>query len=285
MSEHFEDQGRPLSLFDHLDAADPEITQRIVAHRAAVVESGNRSAAIAAGIGLATAPLALAALASDAFGQSARLPAVVITVLNFALTLEYLESAFYMKGTGTSGLIPASDQPIFAQINSHEAAHVTALQNALGSSARPSPAFDFTAGGTFTDTFTNYSTFLALAQAFEDTGVRAYKGQAPALMPYKSVLTTALTIHSVEARHAAEVRRLRGNFQNQGPYYKGWISNASTDIAAAMATYAGEDNTVQAGIDVTTVSTASRTSITEAFDEPLTMAQVLAIAGNFINQT
>jgi rubrerythrin len=51
---------------------------------------------------------------------------------------------------------------------------------------------------------------LALAQAFEDTGVRAYKGQAANLMSKPDLLTAALQIHSVEARHASEVRRLRG---------------------------------------------------------------------------
>ena len=42
-------------------------------------------------------------------------------------------------------------------------------------------------------------------------------------MPYDAVLTAALTIHSVEARHAAEVRRLRGNFTDQAPN-QGWIT-------------------------------------------------------------
>jgi rubrerythrin len=58
--------------------------------------------------------------------------------------------------------------------------------------------------------FTDYQQFLALAQAFEDTGVRAYKGQAANLMSKPDLLTAALQIHSVEARHASEVRRLRG---------------------------------------------------------------------------
>ncbi|HEY0779994.1 MAG TPA: ferritin-like domain-containing protein, partial [Gemmatirosa sp.] len=268
-------------LLAHLEAEDPEIAERLVSRRMAILQGAGTSAAVAAGIGLATAPVALAALARDAFGQSTRLPAVVITVLNFALTLEYLESAFYMKGVA-SGIIPSSDQAIFNTINTHEAQHVVALKSTLGSSARPSPTFDFTAGGKFPTVFSDYSTFTALAQAFEDTGVRAYKGQAPALMPYKSVLTTALTIHSVEARHAAEVRRLRGGFTNQGPYHKGWIDGAMTDIPGTSGTYAGEDNTVHAGIDLAQHSTASVMHIQEAFDEPLTMAQVLAIAGNFI---
>ena len=81
-----------------------------------------------------------------------------------------------------------------------------------------------TAGGTF-DTFGDYPTFQLLAQGFEDFGVRAYKGQAPNLMASDAVLTAALRIHSVEARHASEIRRLRGQ--------KGWIPG--NDPAATAA--------------------------------------------------
>lgn len=87
------------------------------------------------------------------------------------------------------------------------------------------------------------------------------------------MLTAALDIHSVEARHASEVRRLRG--------LKGWISNAEANGLPA-AIYAGEDNTTQLTINVTTITTAPAVSVTEAFDEPLSMQDVLAIATPFI---
>jgi hypothetical protein len=103
-----------------------------------------------------------------------------------------------------------------------------------------------------------------LSQGFEDTGVRAYKGQAAALMANDAVLTTALQIHSVEARHASAVRRLRGQ--------KGWITGNQTDIAPLAPVYAGEE----VGQGVTSTASA------EAFDEPLTTDQVLAIANLFI---
>lgn len=195
-------------------------------------------------------------------------------ILNFALTLEYLEDAFYQMGLASSGLIPPEDRPIFEQIGKHESAHVALLLGALGSAAVARPDFDFTAGGTFSDVFSNYQTFLALAQGFEDTGVRAYKGQAPGLIPDPDVLTTALQIHSVEARHASEVRRLRGQ--------KGWIVGETTDVAALANIYAGEDNTVHAGTDATTLTMVGRDGVTEAWDEPLTRDAVLAIASPFI---
>ena len=200
----------------------------------------------------------------------------VVDVLNFALTLEYLESTFYTMGLGATNLIPASDVKVFMQISKHESAHVALLKQTITSlSGTPvaMPSFDFTAKGTFSDVFSNYMTFLALSNAFEDTGVRAYKGQAANLMGSGAVLTAALDIHSVEARHASEVRRLRA--------IKGWITNAEPNGLPA-AIYAGEDNTMEGGVDVTTITTVPKASITEAFDETLTMAQVLAIAGPFI---
>jgi Ferritin-like domain len=200
----------------------------------------------------------------------------IVAVLNFALTLEWLESTFYKMGLSASGLIPAADTTVINQISKHETDHVALLQStitSLGGTPVASPSFDFTAGGTYSDVFTNYQTFLALSNAFEDTGVRAYKGAAPSLLGSGAVLTAALDIHSVEARHACEVRRMRG--------LKGWISNAEANGLPA-AIYAGEDNTTQLGINVTTITTAPAVSVTEAFDEPLTMSAVLAIAGPFI---
>lgn len=268
------------------ETIDPEIAERLVSRRAAIAQGASVSAAVAAGLRMASVPVALASISRDVFGQG-RLPAAVVSVLSFALTLEYLERDFYDEGVATTGLIDPADVAIFTTIRDHERVHVDALRAALGASARPSPTFDFTAGngsgaGPFADVFSNYETFKAVAQAFEDTGVRAYKGQAPALRPYDDVLTTALTIHSVEARHASMVRRLRGDFSELGPFHEGWINGDQTDIPGTEPVYAGEANTVHGGLDVTTVTDVDVDAITEAFDEPLTMAQVLAIVDPFI---
>jgi hypothetical protein len=277
-----------LPILHALEASDPEVAERIVSRRAAIKGGAAASAGVATALRIASAPVALAALARDAFGQT-RLPSVVVNVLNFALVLEELEAEFYVRGVA-SGIIPAGDDlNIFTLIRNHELAHVQLLRNALGAAARPKPTFDFTGGngmgpGPYAGVFSDYNVFKAVAQAFEDTGVRAYKGQAPALMPYKSVLTTALQIHSVEARHASEVRRLRGMFQDQEPFYQGWINLANTDIPGpAAAAYMGEDNTVHAGVDAATVAPmVARDEVTESFDEPLTQAQVLALVDPFI---
>lgn len=221
----------------------------------------------------ATIPFAFATMnTKKTFSQSR---GNVVDILNFALTLEYLEAKFYNMGLAAN-VIAGGDTAVFQQISNHENDHVTVLKGfimQLGGTPVTEPTFDFTAGGTYADVFTNYQTFLALSQAFEDTGVRAYKGQAGGLMENDAALTAALQIHSVEARHASEVRRIRNN--------KGWVVNADpTGLPAAI--YVREDNLIQGGVNVSTITNVSQQSITEAFDETLTMAEVLAIADPFI---
>lgn len=253
----------------HLFAGlDKESLDRLASRREAL-RSGGRLATLVA---LSSVPVALATTVKKAFATSP-LPDAVVRVLNFALTLEYLEAAFYNRGI-RSGVIPAGrDRRIFETIQGHENAHVTFLKQTLGSLAVPRPEFDFTAGGALPNPFRNYEVFKILAQGFEDTGVRAYKGQARALKPYDVYLTAALTIHSVEARHASEVRRLRGE--------TGWIPTEDPGAPAALrAVYQGDDNLNQLGVDVG--GFLGRKTGTEAFDEPLTRAQVLAIASPFL---
>lgn len=214
-------------------------------------------------------------------------PATPIGALQLALTLEYLEKEFYNMGLA-SGVIPVGgrDEKVFMQISAHENAHVAFLISGLGGTGSPNfvakPTFDFTVGGAFDPFNANgigaalaYQQFLALAQAFEDTGVRAYKGQATNLMSTPDLLTAALQIHSVEARHASEVRRLRG--------LKGWITGNDRGIgmpAATQPVYDGEQLTVQAGYDTAALFGAGAGS--ESYDEPLTTAQSVAIANLFI---
>lgn len=240
---------------------DSELMDQVVSRRGAVSRTGKMAGVLA----VASMPVAFGLMAKRAFAQGTGLPAGIVAVLNFALTLEYLEDEFYRLGLD-SGVIPSEDEPIFTTISLHEAAHVALLTGAIttgGGTPVAKPTFDFTAGGAF-DPFGTYTDFQALAQGFEDTGVRAYKGQAGALIANDEILTTALRIHSVEARHASAVRRLRGR--------KGWITGNETDVPALAPVYAGEE----AGAGVTTAASA------EAFDEPLTMDQVNAIAGLFI---
>jgi rubrerythrin len=117
-----------------------------------------------------------------------------IGILNYALTLEYLEAAFYNEATA-NGFATGQTKIVLKRTTEDENIHVAALKNVLGSKAVKEPKFDF---GTTT---TNTSEFLATAYALENVGVHAYHGQAFNIQDPK-VLKAAITIATVEARHA-----------------------------------------------------------------------------------
>ncbi|MBA3261377.1 MAG: ferritin-like domain-containing protein [Thermoleophilaceae bacterium] len=125
-----------------------------------------------------------------------------VAILNYALTLEYLEAAFYVEAV-SKGAISGDALSAATVVRDHELAHVKFLKAALGKAAVKKPKFDFK------NTTGDQATFLATAVALEDTGVAAYAGQGPRLLQ-KPVVVAALSIHSVEARHAAHFRTLAG---------------------------------------------------------------------------
>ncbi|MBC7643915.1 MAG: ferritin-like domain-containing protein [Thermoleophilia bacterium] len=126
-----------------------------------------------------------------------------LAILNFALTLEYLESDFYAKAVKLPGL--SSKSRALAQlIGKHEDEHVAFLVSAIkGAGGTP------VAKPTFTFPLKNEASFLMLAQTFEDTGVSAYNGAGP-LIKDKGILAAAGTIVQVEGRHAAAIRLQHG---------------------------------------------------------------------------
>ena len=125
-----------------------------------------------------------------------------VAILNFALTLEFLEAEFYTQATRGRALRGEAAQ--FSRVvGRHERAHVAFLRKALGRAAVKKPRFDFKG------TTENQRQFLRTARVLEDTGVMAYAGQGPAIKT-KGIVAAALSIHSVEARHAAWVRNILG---------------------------------------------------------------------------
>ena len=123
-------------------------------------------------------------------------------ILNYALVLEYLQSAFYTE-TDREGALRGKAKQASAVLGAVERAHVEALRGVLGNAAVARPVFNFK-GVTEQQT-----PFLRTAVAFEDLAVSAYKGQAPRIQA-KPLLVAAVSIHSVEARHAAWMRYLFG---------------------------------------------------------------------------
>lgn len=275
-----------VNILEEIEKVDGEIYERLNPRRAAMKDFFNFGKRIA----LAATPLALGSMFTKAYGQTA--PGSVLDVLNYALTLEYLEYHFYNHSLlAAPGLIPAGPATAaITTIRDHEKAHVDLLKGAITANGGTPVSFtydqfDFTAKGTFPTVYSDYKTFLAVAQAFEDTGVRAYKGQATALKGM-AVLTTALQIHSVEARHAAHIRSMRAA---NGVNIKPWISLGAggvandTGIGAVDPVYAGENLEEQAGITITGIAAGvTKAAAVESFDEPLAKADVLTIAGLFI---
>ncbi len=181
-----------------------------------------RNAAIAGG--------GLAALggATAAFAQDDATPAASpvggenpfdgpIDVLNYALTLEHLEATFYREGLETFGtadiealgFLPGVYDSL-VEIGAHEAAHVETLTQVI-TDLGGEPVEE----GSYTFPYEDAAGFLEVALALENTGVDAYTGAAQYLIEEDDLLTAALTIHGVEARHAAYLALL--NAENPFP--------------------------------------------------------------------
>lgn len=131
-------------------------------------------------------------------------------VLNYALTLEHLEYAFYRDGIGlfTFGHDSrgASIDANLAAIRDHEMAHVDTLTQVitdLGGEPVAEATYDFG------DAYTDPAAFLATAMALENTGVSAYDG-AGQYIDDGDLLTAAGSIVAVEARHASYLNLLNG---------------------------------------------------------------------------
>ncbi len=281
------------NIISEIEKADPEVYDRLDTRRSAMKKFANVSGKIA----LASIPFALGSMFKTAYGQSA---STVNDVLNFALTLEYLEAEFYTNIVGSPGYLTATPaaQTALTKIRDDENKHVAFLKSVLGSAAVSKPTFDFSAGsgsgtGPFAGYLGNYTVQLAMAQTFEDTGVRAYKGQAPALQSSRTVLTKALEIHSVEARHASHIRQMRRAINAAipaGQIVKPWITLNQSGIdfppanSAIQKSYNGEEVSTQAGVNIVGIggnAYIDANAASEAFDEPLTTQQVLDIVTPF----
>ena len=308
-----------------LETIDPEIMDRLVSRRDAVKQGAGMSSGLAAALAFGSVPIALAGLTKDVFGQA---PLSVKQVLDFAFLLENLEAEFYKAVLGESALaaynaafapvralIPAKARASITLIRTHEVAHVAFLRavlDTLGGPARVWAAadFDFTGGngsqtGPFARATTDLQFLLVATQGFEDTGVRAYKGQAGNLISNDVVLEAALRIHSVEARHVAQIRKIRrengapdtvrfsGTVRGTGAAAAG-ASNVTPPPPTAVVDalnliYQNEDFNNVSGImgaiatALPGVSAADvNLAIGEAFDEPLTKEQVVAIIDGFV---
>jgi hypothetical protein len=293
------------NILSEIEKIDPEVYERTSQRRSVIKNMMGK-------VALATLPVALGALFQKAYGRGSDMKDIIAS-LNFALQLEYLERDFYEKALIASRppntnppLIPSGlDYTSIYNIWQHEVKHVQYLIQVITSAGGipiTAPTVDYTFGtgtgtGPFAGVFTNFDMFLAVAQTLEDTGVRAYKGQAITLMPENDILTSVLRIHTTEARHAAHIRKMRYNYPGPlvttSPKPKPWVTADMSNVNAPEVAnnYKGEENTLQggtpgnptSGIQITGINglPISFNSASEAFDEPLTKDEVIALLAPF----
>jgi Ferritin-like domain len=155
-----------------------------------------------AGAGLLTgilSPLeafAAAGGATGAYSTTRKSAANDLKIGNFALTLEYLEAAFYKQAHDSGALTDPDISGFAGKLAEHEAAHVKALKGILGAKAVSSPKVNF--GSAVTD----QNVFMMTANALEPVGTAAYQGAGPYIHS-PTIVKAALSILPVEANHAA----------------------------------------------------------------------------------
>jgi hypothetical protein len=121
-----------------------------------------------------------------------------VGILNYALTLEYLEAAFYNGATAANMALSPQAAAFLKVVTKDENAHVAFLKKALGSKAVKSPKFDFKGANTSPEMF------MKTAQVLENTGVHAYSGQALNIKQ-AAYVKAAISILTIEARHASVI--------------------------------------------------------------------------------
>lgn len=273
-----------MKLLPFLDRLAASATTTGQAPRRALLQQAGRTA-------LAALPLALGATLPAA----ARTQTTAYDAIAQLLQLERLQLTYYSRALTTAGLIPAAQVVDFQRMYDHQLQHAAFLQRVLqdtGALVPGVPAFDFSGRKNvatnpvlFPNVLSNYDDFLALAQQFEDLGVRLYNAYAFINTSDAQLANVLLRMLAVEGEHSAHVRGLR---RDRGVTVKPWPSSTDAPIvrpaaAQALTTAAssGEDNITQlasAGVpivfsnllNVFKLSFIPDASLAEAFDEPVT---------------
>jgi len=172
---------------------------------------GRSRATLAETLGVDRAELLLGALAGVTAWTAGHAPRAAAAgrltendtrILRFDLQLEYLQATMYSQALRLGHLRPTV-RDAARVVGAHEWAHARALKSILGSRAIPRGYFNY--HGVTEDE----RAFLRTAVAFEDLTAALLKYQAVRL-DSRRVLAAAISLHSVEARHAAWLRRVAG---------------------------------------------------------------------------
>jgi hypothetical protein len=163
---------------------------------------GTRAAFLRRSLGTLAAVGVGGLFAGEAAAAPAQLTKNDIAILRFDLVLEYLQAGLYTEAERL-GELTAETMGWGRVVGAHERAHVRALKGLLGRNVVPSPAFNYR--GVTSDE----QAFIRTAVAFEDLTAALLKWQAPRL-DSRSIVAAAVTLHSVETRHAAWIRHVVG---------------------------------------------------------------------------
>jgi hypothetical protein len=265
-------------ILKEIESIQPETFENATGRRDILKNLGMKVAAIAT-------PFAAVSMFSNK--AAAKTTDILAEAIVFALGISYMQSALYTQALAATGLIPDSAADGFKKIlkdkNSQVAYWVYQL-TATGNVVPGVPSYDFTAKNALPKAMTDYGTFLTVAHAIEDAGVRMYLTAVQMLVTNKAFRTDAVNMATTNARHAAHVRMLR---RNLGVDMMAWIvgTEPNSIVGEIKKAYQNEDNTTQ--LKVTTVGingfAISFNAATGAFDEPMAEADAKIFMTPFID--
>jgi hypothetical protein len=181
-----------------------------------------RKGAVAGGAALSGGAILSALIPSTALAKGAPPSSFGkgdIGILNFALTLEYLERAFYNEATAKGKISDPKTRTFLKITTRDERAHVAFLKKALGKHAVKQPKFNF--HGIPADP----AKFAATAYVLENTGVHAYLGQAGNIKT-PAYLLAAASIVTIEARHSGAIGSIIDkSISPNGSFDNGWTAH------------------------------------------------------------
>jgi len=169
---------------------------------AAAAFPGTRAAFLRRSVAAAVAGVGGLFTAESAEAADAAMTKNDIAILRFDLVLEYLQAGLYTEVERLGALTPKT-LGWARVVGAHERAHVAALKGLLGRNIVPSPTFNYG------NVSSNERAFIRTAVGFEDLTAALLKWQAPRL-DSRSIVAAAVSLHSVETRHAAWIRHLIG---------------------------------------------------------------------------
>lgn len=257
------------------------------------MKSGRRDIlkSFGAKVAVAALPLAAASIFTPKKAQ-AKTTDVLYDGLANIIKWKYMKAEFYRLASATAlNMYPESAHATILKLAQAEAQHVQTLKDFMMSTAGEVPdipAYDFTGGrgggqGPFNGIFSNYSTFLVLAQVFEDTSVRVMKGQFYRFVNNAFIFNMVINMHSVDARNAAHIRLMRRQI---GQDVKPWITDNRSDIDNnfVQRSYNSEAIKMQGNVNLTNLNGYSITDqqATQAFDEPINELEMQIIQEPFI---